>query len=167
MADSASRARRRSRQRLHTAISADGRFLLAASYAFNHVTVSAIGRTSRAAPHQQLDGLQAAHWSPCSPPMARASRRCWSPASRTVSAALCSVGKGGCAPIRGDLQTASGAGPRHLALHPSNGDLYCLNELDCTINRYRRSTNGGITLCQSLEMLPAGYQGSTGARICT
>ena len=46
----------------HTAISADGRFLLAASYAFNHVTVSAIRSSGRAAPpHQQLDGLQAAH----------------------------------------------------------------------------------------------------------
>lgn len=39
--------------------------------------------------------------SPCWPPMARASRRCWSPASRrTVSAALCSAGRVGCAPIR-------------------------------------------------------------------
>ena len=37
-------------------------FLLAASYAFNHVTVSAIRSSGRAAPpHQQLDGLQAAH----------------------------------------------------------------------------------------------------------
>ncbi|WP_323937707.1 6-phosphogluconolactonase [Aeromonas hydrophila] len=146
----------------HTAISADGRFLLAASYAFNHVTVSAIGSTGRAAPpHQQLDGLQAAHSVTLLAANGQGEQEvlvaCLKE-DRIRRFVLCREGRLRPHP-RGDLQTASGAGPRHLALHPSNGDLYCLNELDCTINRYRRSADGEITLCQSLEMLPAGYQG--------
>lgn len=146
----------------HTAISADGRFLLAASYAFNQVTVSAIGADGRAAPpHQQLDGLQAAH----SVTLLRANKQ----GEQEVLVAclkedcirrflLCKEGRLRPHPL-GDLATASGAGPRHLTRHPSNGDLYCLNELDCTINRYRPTADGGIRLCQSLSMLPAGYQG--------
>ena len=46
-----------------------------------------------------------------------------------------------------------------MALHPTNGDLYCLNELDCTLNRYHREADGRISARESLDMLPEGYQG--------
>jgi 6-phosphogluconolactonase len=146
----------------HTAIDASGRFLLAASYAFNHVTVSPIGSSGRVeAPHQQLDGLQAAH----SATLLGAGEQ----SEQEVLVACLTEDairrftlndKGRLAPHPlGDLHTVSGAGPRHLTLHPVNGDIYCLNELDCTINRYHKQADGHIHLQQSLDMLPAGYQG--------
>lgn len=60
----------------------------------------------------------------------------------------------------GDIHTATGAGPRHLAQHPTNGDIYCLNELDGTLNRYHREADGHIRARESLDMLPAGYEGN-------
>ena len=77
-------------------------FLLAASYAFNHVTVSAIRSSGRAAPpHQQLDGLQAAHSVTLLAADGQGEQEVLVAClRRTVSAALCSAGRVGCAPIR-------------------------------------------------------------------
>lgn len=145
----------------HTCTDGSGRLFFAASYAFDHASVSTMDEAGRVqAPHQRIDGLMAAH-----------------------SVTLLANEQGGeellvaCLKddaIRrfalneqdqlephplGDIHTAAGAGPRHLALHPSNGDLYCLNELDCTLNRYHREPDGRIHECQSLDMQPAGFEG--------
>ena len=145
----------------HTCTDAQGRLFFAASYAFDHVSVSSMDEAGRVqAPHQRLDGLMAAH------------------------SVILLAGKGGAQELLaaclkedairrfvldddarlaphplGDIHTAPGAGPRHLAQHPGNGDLYCLNELDGTLNRYHREADGRISARQSLDMLPAGYQG--------
>lgn len=37
-----------------------------------------------------------------------------------------------------ELTTATNAGPRHLAFHPNGEVFYCVNELDATVNIYRR-----------------------------
>ncbi|PJG57661.1 beta-propeller fold lactonase family protein [Aeromonas cavernicola] len=147
----------------HTAITPCGRFLLAASYAFNHVTVSAIDAAGQVAPpHQQWDGLQAAH------SVTLLSRTQPNDQQEVLVACLKEdairrfflTEQGTLLPHpRGAIPTAAGAGPRHLALHPTHRDIYCLNELDCTINRYQREDDGQITLRQRLPMLPAGYQG--------
>ena len=45
-----------------------------------------------------------------------------------------------------------GSGPRHLAFHPNGRWLYCIHELDCTIDMYNWSSAGGAanaTLVQS------------------
>ncbi|MCO4202733.1 6-phosphogluconolactonase [Aeromonas taiwanensis] len=144
----------------HTCTDGSGRLFFAASYAFNHASVSRMDEQGQMQPpHQCLDGLMAAHsvtWlagHDGEPELLVAClkedaiRRFTLTEDRLTPHPL------------GDLHTAQGAGPRHLALHPTNGDLYCLNELDGTLNRYHRKADGHINGRQSLDMLPPGYEG--------
>lgn len=58
------------------------------------------------------------------------------------------------------LQTRSGAGPRHIAFHPSQPFGYVANELDNTIGAYRfDSETGALTPFQILPTLPSNYVG--------
>ncbi len=41
-----------------------------------------------------------------------------------------------------------GSGPRHLAFHPNGRWLYCIHELDCTVDMYTWSANGGAADAQ-------------------
>eukprot|EP00930_Biecheleria_cincta_P046633 TRINITY_DN32181_c0_g1_i2.p1 TRINITY_DN32181_c0_g1~~TRINITY_DN32181_c0_g1_i2.p1 ORF type:complete len:387 (+),score=52.72 TRINITY_DN32181_c0_g1_i2:68-1228(+) len=57
------------------------------------------------------------------------------------------------------VNTAPGAGPRHMCFHPTNKWVYGINELDNTINVYEFSSSGtvvGKTL-QTISTLPDGY----------
>lgn len=60
-----------------------------------------------------------------------------------------------------------GAGPRHLAFHPSRPWVYVVNELDSTVTAYRFDTaTGALQPFQWLPTLPADYTGdSRGAGI--
>lgn len=49
--------------------------------------------------------------------------------------------------------TAAGAGPRHLAFHPSGRRAYLMNELDCTLVTYALD-GGRLRLLQILPALP-------------
>lgn len=50
-----------------------------------------------------------------------------------------------------------GAGPRHLAIHPSGRFAYVINELDCTMTAFSRDVKqGSLTMLQTLSTLPAG-----------
>ena len=145
----------------HTCTDGTGRLFFAASYAFDHVSVSPMDDGGRVlAPHQRIDRLMAAH------------SVTWLAGQNGEQELLVACLKedvirrftlgedGHLSPHPlGDIHTAPGAGPRHLALHPTNGDLYCLNELDCTLNRYHREADGRISARESLDMLPEGYQG--------
>lgn len=56
----------------------------------------------------------------------------------------------------------SGAGPRHLAYHPSGKVLYVANELNNTVTACTwDAARGAITPYQSLSTLPAGFQGES------
>jgi 6-phosphogluconolactonase len=58
------------------------------------------------------------------------------------------------------VETAPGAGPRHLAFHPSGQWAYLINELDSTVYAYAYDqTRGTLTERQRLSTLPAGYEG--------
>ena len=46
-------------------------------------------------------------------------------------------------PIR--IAARPGSGPRHLAFHPNHRWLYCIHELDCTIDLYDWTAHGGET----------------------
>ena len=64
------------------------------------------------------------------------------------------------------VMTKSGAGPRHLAFHPTGPYAYLINELDATLNVYSLSTGGTLTELQSLSALPATYSGTrSGAEV--
>lgn len=60
-----------------------------------------------------------------------------------------------------------GAGPRHLAFHPSGRYAYVVNELDSTVAAFTRDLDtGGLHPIGSASTLPTGYDGhSTTAEI--
>ena len=45
-------------------------------------------------------------------------------------------------PVR--IAARAGSGPRHLAFHPNGLWLYCMHELDCTIDLYDWNVNNGV-----------------------
>lgn len=63
------------------------------------------------------------------------------------------------------INTAPGAGPRHMCFHPSGQLVYGINELDCTVNLYqflgtRSDAQKGKVLgniLQTISTLPDGY----------
>ena len=59
------------------------------------------------------------------------------------------------------VKVKAGAGPRHLAFHPSGKYLFSLNELDSTITAFARDRgNGSLKELQTLTTLPAGFTGT-------
>ena len=55
------------------------------------------------------------------------------------------------------VQCRPGSGPRHLVFSNDNRCVYCLNELDGSIDRFEFDVNSGkLSLCQSASMLPTG-----------
>lgn len=63
----------------------------------------------------------------------------------------------------GDTRTAAGAGPRHLAFHPSRPLVFGINELNSTIVSYRYDAEAGtLKELQALSTLPPDYTGENG-----
>ena len=59
------------------------------------------------------------------------------------------------------VKTKPGAGPRHLAFHPSEKYVFVLNELNATVTVFARNrTNGGLEEVQSAPTLPSGFTGA-------
>ena len=58
------------------------------------------------------------------------------------------------------VRVRAGAGPRHIVISPDNRRVYCLNELDCTIDRFDFDAElGRLTLKESTDTLPPGFAG--------
>ncbi|MBD5782088.1 lactonase family protein [Pelagicoccus sp. NFK12] len=58
----------------------------------------------------------------------------------------------------GHIKTAPGAGPRHLAFHPSGRFVYVLNEMASTLGVYDYdSSTGALRETQVIDTLPADY----------
>ncbi len=56
---------------------------------------------------------------------------------------------------------APGAGPRHLALHPTGRYVYVVNELDSTVAACRFDARVGVlTLLQTISTLPQEFEGN-------
>jgi 6-phosphogluconolactonase len=56
----------------------------------------------------------------------------------------------------------AGAGPRHLALHPSGKYLYVINELDSTLTVFSyNERNGALALIDSVSTLPSDFSGTS------
>ncbi|MNC47369.1 6-phosphogluconolactonase [compost metagenome] len=61
---------------------------------------------------------------------------------------------------QGEGVTPPGAGPRHLAFHPSGQYLYSINEVDSTITLFNYDANtGNLTLVQTVPTLPEDFEG--------
>jgi 6-phosphogluconolactonase len=58
------------------------------------------------------------------------------------------------------ISVRPGSGPRHLVFSPDNRRVHCLNELDGTIDAFDFDAAAGtLTLKQSVNMLPPGFEG--------
>jgi 6-phosphogluconolactonase len=58
------------------------------------------------------------------------------------------------------IQTAPGAGPRQLAMHPNGRFAFLINELNSTMTSYRYdAAKGTLTELQTLSTLPADFKG--------
>jgi 6-phosphogluconolactonase len=54
----------------------------------------------------------------------------------------------------------AGSGPRHFVFSPDEARVYCLNELDGTIDRFDfDAASGTLTMRQSISILPPGFSG--------
>lgn len=63
-----------------------------------------------------------------------------------------------------EIATKRGAGPRHLAFHPSGNFLFLITETTATIGSYRiERTNGALEAIQFVDMLPADHKGEIAA----
>ncbi|MBM3606328.1 MAG: lactonase family protein, partial [Alphaproteobacteria bacterium] len=61
-------------------------------------------------------------------------------------------------------QAREGAGPRHIAFHPSGQSAYVINELDSTVTAYRfDSETGQLEPFQRLSSLPDSFTGNSRA----
>jgi 6-phosphogluconolactonase len=57
-------------------------------------------------------------------------------------------------------QVSSGAGPRHLAFHPSGRHVYVINELDSTLSAFAfDAARGALQILQTVSTLPGGFTG--------
>jgi 6-phosphogluconolactonase len=65
------------------------------------------------------------------------------------------------------VKTRAGAGPRHIAFHPSLPVAYVINELDSTVTTYRYDAARGALMPQQIvPSLPASFTGNnTGSEI--
>lgn len=62
------------------------------------------------------------------------------------------------------VTTREGAGPRHLAFHPTLPCAYVVNELDSTVTSYHYNADtGGLTPLQILSSLPETFTGNSRA----
>ena len=61
------------------------------------------------------------------------------------------------------LTLAKGSGPRHLAIHPNNGNLYTLNELTSTVTVITRDADGNYIVGKNLSILEGRGSGSGGS----
>ena len=59
-------------------------------------------------------------------------------------------------------QLPSGAGPRHLTLHPNGKYAYVINELDSTLTVFQYNEhNGRLTLVETVSTLPGNFSGTS------
>ncbi|MDE9543311.1 6-phosphogluconolactonase [Xenorhabdus bovienii] len=139
-----------------THISTDraGRFLYSASYGFNKLSVHPIDENGIAkAPVQIVEGLQAPH----SANIDRENRQLLVPCLKEDHIRIFNLDEQGyLTENRADeISTVAGAGPRHMAFHPEKSAIYCINELDATVDVLRKWDKYRIV--QSVDSLMADF----------
>jgi 6-phosphogluconolactonase len=142
-----------------------GRYLLGASYPGAKLIVNPIGDNGVviAEPTQIIPDKPKAHCIIVDP----TNKYCYATAlgSDTVMEWKLDAASGTLTPNgRGAVSTKPGAGPRHLALHPSRRFLYLITETTDTIGAYAVDPETGtLEELQFVDALPAGFHGQPAA----
>ena len=119
-----------------------GRFLFGASYVGAMLSVNAIGADGvPGEPMQVLATPPNAHSILPDPTTAPSMPPCWAATSSCARNSTHHRPDG--QPATPAMRTAAGAGPRHLRFARGGALLYCLNEIDATLNTYARETATG------------------------
>jgi len=141
-----------------------GRWLLCASYPGGKLTINPIGAEGRvtAPPHQIVRERPKAH---CV--VVDASNQhvyCPVLAQDVVMQLNFDAATGRVAPnTPAEIATKTGAGPRHLAFHPSGRFLYLITETTATIGAYAVTAKGTLKELQFVDMLAPSYKGGIAA----
>lgn len=137
-----------------------GRYLFSVSYSGNCVSVSQIGHDGVVtAPIQQIDGPITPHSANIDP----ANQRLLVPCLKEDRIRLFNLGLDGqlTTHVQEAVNTATGAGPRHMAFYPNGKYAYCVNELDGTVDVLTISENGSkYRVTQTLDIMPVGFAGT-------
>ncbi|MBS0969570.1 6-phosphogluconolactonase [Chimaeribacter arupi] len=140
----------------HLETDLQGRFLFAASYSGNCVSISPIGHDGVVqAASQTLENLQAPHSANISPD----NQLLLIPCLKEDRIRLFDLAQDGTAtPHQPEaLSAAEGAGPRHMAFHPNHRVVYCVNELNSSVDVYQQDGQGGYRQVQSLNAMPDDF----------
>jgi 6-phosphogluconolactonase len=71
-------------------------------------------------------------------------------------------------PVAPTVATAAGAGPRHVAFHPSSKLVYLINETDSTLSAYGFDTMAGTLILPAIDTqstVPPGVTGNFGSEV--
>lgn len=154
----------------HLAVSPDGRWVVAANYGSGSVTAFPVGPDGRLGPRSGHVQHQGRGPNPDRQEGPHAHMVAFDPV--TGDALVPDLGLDAVVVYTltgsGELQerkeariaAAPGAGPRHLAFHPDNQVLFCVNELASTVAAYRRDGDRWAPLVTT-STLPAGTTGES------
>ncbi|MGC2413412.1 MAG: lactonase family protein, partial [Stellaceae bacterium] len=149
----------------YTAVDRTGRWLICASYPGGKLTINPIDGEGRvvAPPNQIVTDRPKAH---CV--VVDASNKyvyCPVLAQDIVLQLKFDPAKGTVSPnTPAEIKTRAGAGPRHMAFHPSGKFLYLITETTATIGSYAVDPqNGTLTQLQFVDTMAPGYAGPIAA----
>ena len=154
---------------VHVSVEPTGKFVAAASYNGGAVAVFPIGENGALGASVDVEHFTGNPIQSHSAAFDRAGTHVFVP-----NKGLHAVAQFSFAPSSGALTPAtppsvasdSGAGPRHIAVHPSRPYAYVINELDSTMTAYRIETNGTLAPIETESTLPNGSSGqNTGAHV--
>lgn len=158
----------------HAALSADGRRLAVANYSSGSVALFTLDRAGRpvgearaiqhegSGPNRERQAGPHAHWVGFS----AGGAQLHSVDLGADAVFLHRLGAGGAVDTSIAYRTEAGAGPRHLARHPSLPIAYLVTELANTVTVLRTHPDGRFTALATLSTLPKGFTGaSAGAHI--
>ena len=141
----------------HISTDREGRFIFVGSYNDACVSVSPITEEGLPGePLQVVNGLEGCH----SANIDLSNQTLFVPALKQDRIALFTVADNGELTPREqpELQTAAGAGPRHMAFHPNQQFAYCVNELNSSVDVW--ALNGAqqaVEKVQSVNMMPEDF----------
>ncbi len=148
----------------HVSFDRTGRFVFAANYNGGSVAViPVVPDGGLAAPTQTITMLGQAHQIFTDP----TNRFVYVPCKADDEVAQFSFNAGTLTPLNpAAMRTDAGAGPRHMALHPTQPRAYLINELGDTLQTLDVSAGGALTPVQQVTTLPSGFtSGNTTAEV--
>ena len=160
------------RNPVHLALDASERFIVVSNHLSSSLAVLPIDADGALQPLSQLVALQGEpgphrkeqpfakpHFNPFDP-----SGRCVLVPDKGVDRVFCLRIEGGVLTPASEAVAREGAGPRHVAFHPSQPWMYAINELDSTVTAYHWDAAGGaLAPFQVLSALSDRFTGNSRA----